>query len=152
MEGIVTSTSLEWTIVSSRPTSSTLTSLPSSPPASPRCFVTTCTSGQLRGCAEVTTYSASGAAPAATKRDAGRATGNGSAAGVDSSAPMLEHARQLTQAEELRNVTYEVGDDRLFAILRGHRRVTVCSSTHPRGSSQHAGVEVNPTSLAPGSP
>jgi SAM-dependent methyltransferase len=45
-----------------------------------------------------------------TTRDAGRAAVNGSATGVDTSAPMLEHARRLTKAEGLRNVAYELGD------------------------------------------
>lgn len=45
-----------------------------------------------------------------TTRDAGRAAVNGSATGVDTSAPMLEHARRLTKAEGLGNVAYELGD------------------------------------------
>ncbi|MGH9230417.1 MAG: class I SAM-dependent methyltransferase [Acidimicrobiales bacterium] len=45
-----------------------------------------------------------------TTRDAGRAAVNGRAIGVDTSAPMLEHARRLTKAEGLRNVAYELGD------------------------------------------
>jgi SAM-dependent methyltransferase len=45
-----------------------------------------------------------------TTREAGRAAVNGTALGVDTSAPMLERARRLTAAEGLRNVTYELGD------------------------------------------
>jgi SAM-dependent methyltransferase len=45
-----------------------------------------------------------------TTRDAGRAAVNGSALGVDTSARSLERARRLTEAEGLRNVSYEQGD------------------------------------------
>lgn len=45
-----------------------------------------------------------------TTREAARAAFNGSAVGVDISAAMLERARRLSDAEGLRNVTYEVGD------------------------------------------
>ena len=43
-------------------------------------------------------------------RDAGRAAVNGSALGADISASMVERARRLTEAEGLRNVSYEHGD------------------------------------------
>jgi SAM-dependent methyltransferase len=45
-----------------------------------------------------------------TTREAARAAVNGSALGVDVSAPMLERARRLAEAEGLRNVTFERGD------------------------------------------
>jgi SAM-dependent methyltransferase len=45
-----------------------------------------------------------------TTRDAARSARNGSAVGVDVSAEMLERARRLSDAEGLRNVTYEIGD------------------------------------------
>ena len=41
-----------------------------------------------------------------TTREAARAAVDGSALGVDLSAPMLERARQLSHDEGLRNVTY----------------------------------------------
>ncbi|HSK96424.1 MAG TPA: methyltransferase domain-containing protein, partial [Euzebyales bacterium] len=47
-----------------------------------------------------------------TTREAARAAGNGSALGVDVSAPVLERARRLAEAEGLRNVTFEHGDAR----------------------------------------
>ena len=43
-------------------------------------------------------------------REAARAAVNGSALGVDVSAPMLERARRLAEAEGLHNVTFEHGD------------------------------------------
>lgn len=45
-----------------------------------------------------------------TTRDAGRLAVDGSALGVDISAPMIERARQLTTAAGLRNVHFEQGD------------------------------------------
>jgi SAM-dependent methyltransferase len=45
-----------------------------------------------------------------TTREAARAAVIGSALGVDVSAPMLERARRLAEAEGLRNVTFEHGD------------------------------------------
>lgn len=45
-----------------------------------------------------------------TTREAARAAGNGSALGVDVSAPMVERARRIAEAEGLRNVTFEHGD------------------------------------------
>ncbi len=45
-----------------------------------------------------------------TTREAARAAGNGSAVGVDVSAPMLERAQRLAEAEGLSNVTFEHGD------------------------------------------
>lgn len=43
-------------------------------------------------------------------REAARAAVNGSALGVDVSAPMLDRARRLAEAEGLHNVTFEHGD------------------------------------------
>jgi SAM-dependent methyltransferase len=43
-------------------------------------------------------------------REAARAAVNGGAVGVDVSAPMLERARRLAEAEGLHNVTFEHGD------------------------------------------
>ena len=45
-----------------------------------------------------------------TTREAARAAVDGSAVGIDVSAPMLERARRLTREQGLRNVTYEHGD------------------------------------------
>lgn len=45
-----------------------------------------------------------------TTREAARAAGNGGALGVDVSAPILERARRIAEAEGLRNVTFEHGD------------------------------------------
>ena len=45
-----------------------------------------------------------------TTRDAARAAAPGRVVGVDVSERMLERARQLTEAERLDNVTFELGD------------------------------------------
>jgi ubiquinone/menaquinone biosynthesis C-methylase UbiE len=45
-----------------------------------------------------------------TTREAGRAAAPGRVVGVDVSEPMLERARELTAAERLENVSYELGD------------------------------------------
>jgi SAM-dependent methyltransferase len=45
-----------------------------------------------------------------TTREAARAAVDGSAVGVDVSAPMLERARRLSREQGLRNVTYQRGD------------------------------------------
>jgi SAM-dependent methyltransferase len=45
-----------------------------------------------------------------TTRDAARAAVDGSAVGVDVSAPMLERARRLSREQGLRNITYQHGD------------------------------------------
>ena len=45
-----------------------------------------------------------------TTREAARAAVTGTALGVDLSAPLLDHARRLAQAEGLRNVAFEHGD------------------------------------------
>lgn len=45
-----------------------------------------------------------------TTREAARAAGDGGALGVDVSAPILERARRIAEAEGLRNVTFEHGD------------------------------------------
>jgi SAM-dependent methyltransferase len=55
-----------------------------------------------------------------TTRDAGRAAFNGSALGVDTSAPRLERARRLTAAEGLRNVTFEHGDGQSHRFPAAH--------------------------------
>jgi SAM-dependent methyltransferase len=55
-----------------------------------------------------------------TTRDAARAAAPGSVVGVDVSERMLQRARQLTAAERLDNVRYELGDARLhhFDVAR----------------------------------
>jgi SAM-dependent methyltransferase len=45
-----------------------------------------------------------------TTRDAARSAGEGSALGVDVSAPMIERARELARAERVHNVAFEQGD------------------------------------------
>jgi SAM-dependent methyltransferase len=55
-----------------------------------------------------------------TTRDAGRAAVNGTATGVDTSTPMLEHATRLTEAEGLRNVAYELGDAQTHRFPPAH--------------------------------
>lgn len=60
-----------------------------------------------------------------TTRDAGCAAINGSATGVDTSAPMLEHARRRTDAEGLHNVTYEQGDAQIPRFPQGHFDVCI---------------------------
>jgi SAM-dependent methyltransferase len=45
-----------------------------------------------------------------TTRDAARSAGEGSALGVDVSAPMIERARELARAEGVHNVAFEQGD------------------------------------------
>jgi SAM-dependent methyltransferase len=60
-----------------------------------------------------------------TTRDAGRAAVNGSALGVDISAAMLERARRLTEAEGLRNVSYEHGDAQSHHFSPAHFDVCI---------------------------
>ncbi len=49
-----------------------------------------------------------------TTREAGRAAAPGRVVGVDVSKRMLERARELTAAERLENVSYELGDAQVF--------------------------------------
>jgi ubiquinone/menaquinone biosynthesis C-methylase UbiE len=53
-------------------------------------------------------------------REAARAAVNGRAVGVDISAPMLERARRLSQAEGLANVTYQRGDAQTHPFPPAH--------------------------------
>jgi len=53
-----------------------------------------------------------------TTRDAARAAASGRVVGVDVSERMLQRARQLTEAERLDNVTFELGDARFIASTR----------------------------------
>jgi SAM-dependent methyltransferase len=55
-----------------------------------------------------------------TTRDAGRAAVNGSAVGVDISAPMLERARRLTEVQGLRNVSYVHGNAQSHRFSPAH--------------------------------
>jgi SAM-dependent methyltransferase len=55
-----------------------------------------------------------------TTRDAGRAAVDGTALGVDTSAPQLERARRLAAAEGLRNVTYQRGDAQSHRFPSAH--------------------------------
>jgi len=54
-----------------------------------------------------------------TTRDAARAAVAGSALGVDLSAQMLEHARRVSRAEGLRNVSFEQADAQLHPFPAG---------------------------------
>jgi SAM-dependent methyltransferase len=49
-----------------------------------------------------------------TTREAGHAAAPGRVVGVDVSTRMLERARELTAAEQLENVSYELGDAQVF--------------------------------------
>jgi SAM-dependent methyltransferase len=49
-----------------------------------------------------------------TTREAGRAAAPGRVVGVDVSERMLQRARELTAAEQLENVSYELGDAQVF--------------------------------------
>ena len=55
-----------------------------------------------------------------TTRQAARAAANGSALGVDVSAPMLERARQLSAEEGLKNVSFELGDAQTHPFPPAH--------------------------------
>jgi ubiquinone/menaquinone biosynthesis C-methylase UbiE len=55
-----------------------------------------------------------------TTRDAARAATSGSALGVDVSTQMLEQARQLTDNQELPNITYEQADAQLHPFPPTH--------------------------------
>jgi SAM-dependent methyltransferase len=53
-----------------------------------------------------------------TTREAGRAAAPGRVVGVDVSVRMLRRARELTAAERLENVSYELGDAQVFRFDR----------------------------------
>ncbi|WP_426246672.1 class I SAM-dependent methyltransferase [Nocardioides sp. LHG3406-4] len=55
-----------------------------------------------------------------TTRDAARAATSGSALGVDVSHPMVERARQLSEAEGLRNVSFELSDAQVHPFAPRH--------------------------------
>ncbi|MET7701664.1 methyltransferase domain-containing protein [Streptomyces sp. NPDC005485] len=55
-----------------------------------------------------------------TTRDAGRAASPGSALGIDISSPMLTRARQQTETEGLRNVSFVQGDAQTYAFPPEH--------------------------------
>jgi SAM-dependent methyltransferase len=55
-----------------------------------------------------------------TTREAARLARAGSALGVDSSAPAIERARRLAQAEGPRNVTFEVADAQAHSFSPGY--------------------------------
>ena len=57
-----------------------------------------------------------------TTREAARAAVDGSAVGVDVSAPMLERARRLSREQGLHNVSYQHGDAADAAIPNGALR------------------------------
>jgi SAM-dependent methyltransferase len=54
-----------------------------------------------------------------TTREAARAAPGGSALGVDVSAPAIERARALAQAEGLRNITFERADAQVYRFAEG---------------------------------
>jgi SAM-dependent methyltransferase len=54
-----------------------------------------------------------------TTRDAARSTAEGSALGVDRSAPMIERARELARAERVGNVAFEQGDAQVHRFPEG---------------------------------
>jgi len=54
-----------------------------------------------------------------TTREAARSATSGSALGVDLSRPMLEQARELSQAEGLRNVSFELADAQVHPFAPG---------------------------------
>jgi SAM-dependent methyltransferase len=60
-----------------------------------------------------------------TTRDAARMAAVGSAFGVDLSAPMIERARELTEAEGLGHVTYEVADAQVYRFPQQHFHVAI---------------------------
>jgi ubiquinone/menaquinone biosynthesis C-methylase UbiE len=61
-----------------------------------------------------------------TTRQAARVARAGSALGVDVSAPAIERARELADAEDLRNVTFEHGDAQVYRFP--HERFDVAIS------------------------
>jgi SAM-dependent methyltransferase len=54
-----------------------------------------------------------------TTRDAARSAAEGSALGVDLSAPMIERARELARAERVDNVAFEQGDAQVHPFPEG---------------------------------
>jgi SAM-dependent methyltransferase len=54
-----------------------------------------------------------------TTRDAARSAAEGSALGVDRSAPMIERARELARAERVDNVAFEQGDAQVHRFPEG---------------------------------
>ncbi|RII09280.1 putative methyltransferase YcgJ [Streptomyces sp. YIM 130001] len=66
-----------------------------------------------------------GCGTGATTREAARRTPNGHAVGVDISAPLLARARSATDAEGVRNVSYELGDAQTHAFPKAGYDVAV---------------------------
>jgi SAM-dependent methyltransferase len=60
-----------------------------------------------------------------TTREAARAAIDGHVVGIDVSAPMIEQARKLAEAEELRNVTFEHGDAEIFHFPPAYFNVVI---------------------------
>ena len=60
-----------------------------------------------------------------TKRDPARMAAARSALGVDISPEMIDRARALSDAEGLRNVTFEVGDAQSHSFPSGHFDVVI---------------------------
>jgi ubiquinone/menaquinone biosynthesis C-methylase UbiE len=60
-----------------------------------------------------------------TTRDAARMAADGSALGIDVSAEMIERARALSEAEGLRNISFEVGDAQFHSFPSGHFDVVI---------------------------
>ena len=60
-----------------------------------------------------------------TTRDAGRIASEGSAIGIDPSAPMIDRARELTEAEGPSNVTFVHGDAQVHPLPRGRFDVAI---------------------------
>jgi SAM-dependent methyltransferase len=60
-----------------------------------------------------------------TTREAGRAAAPGRVVGVDVSERMLERARELTEAERLENVGYELGDAQAYRFDPGRFDVVI---------------------------
>ena len=58
-------------------------------------------------------------------REAAAAASPGHVLGVDTSAPMLEHARRLTAAARQGNVTYQQGDAQTHRFAAGHHDVAI---------------------------
>ena len=84
----------------------------------PSCALTTSTFAPPTRSAPVTRSSTSAAEPGSTTREAARAAAPGRVVGVDVSERMLERARQLTAAERLDNVRYELGDAQVHRFER----------------------------------
>jgi SAM-dependent methyltransferase len=60
-----------------------------------------------------------------TTREAARAAAPGEVLGIDVSAPALERARELAAAEDLRNVSFELGDVQTHAFEAGRFDVAI---------------------------